>query len=100
MDDIYNPYDGSEPVGSDQIHPLSCLVLLQQGSVDQIVRMKPSKAISLLMKQVIIDGWDPRSRSKAMELIAQVLGDVPVYHLTCTISEEAVAILERTLQGG
>lgn len=94
------PYDGSEPVGSGQVQPLGCLVLLQQGSADQILPMKPTKAISLLMRQVIIDGWDPRSRSRAMELLAQVLGDVPVYQLTCTISERAVEILERTLQGG
>lgn len=94
------PYDGSEPVGSDQVHPLSCLVVLRQGREDLIAPLKPAKALSLLMRQLIIDGWDPQSRRKATELLAQVLDDVPVYHLTCTISEEAVAILERTLQGG
>ncbi|MBE6921999.1 MAG: hypothetical protein E7465_02295 [Ruminococcaceae bacterium] len=92
------PYDGSEPVGSDQILPLRCLVLLQQAGENSVVRLRPAKALSLLMRQVIIDGWDPLSRRKAMDLLAQLLGDVPAYGLKCTISEEAVAVLERRLQ--
>ena len=92
------PYDGSEPVGSDQVYPLACLVLLQQGSENKIIRLKPVKALSLLMRQIIIDGWDPVSRRDAMELLAQVLDDVPIYSLTCTVSEEAVAVLENALQ--
>lgn len=92
------PYDGSEPVGSDQIHDLACIVLLQQGRENEIVRLKPAKAISRLMRQTIIDGWDPVSCAKAIELIAAVIEKVPVYALRCTISEEAVAILEEALQ--
>lgn len=92
------PYDGSEPVGSGQVTPLTCLVLLRQGRENTITRLRPAKALSLLMRQLIIDGWDPASRSKAMELLARLLEDTPVYSLTCTVSEDAVAALEEKLR--
>ena len=92
------PYDGSEPVRSDQTYPLACIVLLQQGSENKILRLNPAKAISRLMRQAIIDGWDPESQRKAMELIAGVFENVPVYVLSCTVSEQAVAVLEGVLQ--
>lgn len=92
------PYDGSEPVGSGGANALAAIVLLSQGSSNEIVRLKPVKAMSRLMGQLIIDGWDPASRIGAMELMAGLLGEIPVYALRCTISEEAVAVLEQTLQ--
>lgn len=91
------PYDGSDPVGSNQRHSLGAIVVLRQGSENKIVRLKPVKAITRLMGQAIIDGWDPVSRGIAIENIALLLGDIPVYELTCTISEEAVTVLENTL---
>ena len=92
------PYDGSEPVGSNSSHPLACIVLLEQGSENKLVRLKPAKAITRLMRQAVIDGWDLASQQKALELIAAVFEDVPVYALCCTISAQAVTVLEKSLQ--
>lgn len=91
------PYDGSEPVGCNQSNPLACVVLLRQAREDRIVRLNPVKAISRLMRQTVIDAWDPESQKKAIELIAALFENVPVYELNCTISEQAVAVLEREL---
>ena len=50
------------------------------------------------MSQLVIDGWDPGSRQRAVELIFALFEHVPIYDLGCTISEEAVAVLEEALQ--
>ena len=34
----------------------------------------------------------------AMDLMEKLLAEIPVYHLGCTISEEAVECLENALQ--
>ena len=92
------PYDGSEPVGSVQSHMLGCIVLLRQAGENKIERLSPAKAIARLMRQTVIDGWDPVSRCAAMELIAAAYESVPIYALSCTVSEQAVTVLESALQ--
>lgn len=91
------PYDGSEPVANNKINTLSCIVLLQKSNENKIVQLNPAKAISLLMKQVVIDGWDSISCKKAIDLIVRMFEIIPVYLLSCTVSEEAVAVLEEKL---
>lgn len=92
------PYDGSEPVRSNQVLTLGAIVLLQQASENKIVRLSPAKALSLLLGQSVIDTWNPESRLRAIELIARMLEKIPVYQLGCTISEQAVTVLEHALQ--
>lgn len=92
------PLDGSEPVGSGDIHELGCIVLLEQGHENEAHRMRPAKAVSCLMPQVVMDGWNGEARMKAMELIIDLLEDIPVYRLTCTPGIEAVETLEEKLK--
>lgn len=91
------PLDGSEPVRSTKVTSLGCVVVLKQGECNQVERLKGSKALAAMMSQLVIDGWDSAIRFKSMNLLVDMMKDIPVYQLTCTISEEAVACLERKL---
>lgn len=91
------PLDGSAPVRSNQVNQLGCVVLLEQGSADEVQRMRPAKAISRLMQQVVMDCWSGEAQTKAMALIAELLEDIPVYLLTCTPDVRAVETLESKL---
>ncbi|MGM9618280.1 MAG: hypothetical protein ACI3W8_00365 [Oscillospiraceae bacterium] len=91
------PLDGSEPVRSTAVNTLGAVVLLEQGPVNEVRRMRPGKAASLLMGQTVIDGWNPGARTAAMELLLTMMEEVPVYLLTCTPDERAVAALEKEL---
>lgn len=92
------PLDGSEPVRSSTVVPLGSVVLLAQGPVNEVQRMRPAKAASLLMGQSVIDGWNSDARKTAMEEILSLLTDVPVYLLTCTPDKRAVESLEAALK--
>lgn len=91
------PLDGSEPVRSTKVTPLGCIVVLKQGKCNQIERLKGSKALVAMMSQLVIDGWDSDIRFKTMDMLVELMKDIPVYQLSCTISEDAVACLERKL---
>ena len=41
--------------------------------------------------------WDKRSVLKSMDLLQDLIDNVPFYHLGCTISKEAVETLEKVL---
>lgn len=91
------PLDGSEPVRSGSVHPLGCVVLLEQGQDNAVQRLRPARAVCLLMQQTVIDGWDAHARERALELLMTLLADVPVYLLRCTPDEAAVQALETKL---
>lgn len=91
------PIDGSEPVRSNRVNFLGAVVLLKQGSENRVERLGPSKALPLLMRQVVIDCWSGEARTAAMELLITLMEDIPVYLLTCTPEEQAVETLEAKL---
>ncbi|MCD8357198.1 MAG: hypothetical protein LUE11_11610 [Clostridia bacterium] len=91
------PLDGSEPIRSTQINQLGCIVLLEQAKQNHIQLLRPSKALSLLMEQTVMDCWSSTARTQTMELILSLLADIPVYLLSCTPDERAVECLENML---
>lgn len=91
------PLDGSEPVRSGQVHPLGCIVLLEQGNINQVRKLPLKKTVSLLMRQVVMDTWNGSQRTEIAELLLKLLEEIPVYLLTCTPDERAVEVLETRL---
>lgn len=92
------PVDGSAPVRSGESHPLACVVLLSQAKENQISRLRSGKAVARLMPQLVMDGWSADARMRGMELLLELLKDIPVYHLACTPDEDAVACLKHQLK--
>lgn len=91
------PLDGSEPICSEEEHALGAVVLLRQGQQNQVVRLNGRHAIAALMPQMVIDGWSAEAKAREIELLANLLEEIPVYQLTCTPDETAVRCLEQRL---
>lgn len=92
------PFDGSEPVISDKVCRLGCIVVLRQGNENRITRLSPAKAITSLMEQTVINGWFADARQMALELIMEVFEDCPIYLFQCTADASAVSVLENLLR--
>lgn len=92
------PLDGSEPVRSNRINRLGCVVVLRQASACKIEHVGAAKAIGLLMSQTVTDVWSSEARQKSMELVAELVADKPVYLMYCTPDENAVLTLEKKLE--
>lgn len=91
------PIDGSEPVRSNEINQLGCIVLLKQGQTNKVEKLKISQAVCQLMEQMVIDCWNYQARMCAMNLLLEMLRDIPVYQLVCTPDFSAVKILRDRL---
>lgn len=91
------PLDGSEPVRSGEVYPLGGIVLLEQGKNNRAERIKGSRAVRMLMGQLVLDGWDADARTKAVMLLLSLLEKIPVYHYVCTKEPDAVDDLEKSL---
>jgi len=92
------PVCGSSQVCHNEGMPIRAIVMLSQGKENTIVRLSPFQAFSQIYSQITINFWNKDAQKRAMDLIENLVTCVPVYHLSCTISEEAVETLERMIR--
>lgn len=94
------PMDGSQPVRSGEVHVAGCIVLVKQSQngKSSIERLRAGKAMAQLMPQLVIDWWSENARNQAAENLFLLLKEMPVYQLTATMDERAVACLEKILK--
>lgn len=92
------PVCGSSQVCHNESLPIRAIVMLSQGKENTIEKLSPFQAFSRIYSQITINFWNKQAQQRAMDLIEDLVTNVPVYHLSCTISEEAVETLERALE--
>lgn len=92
------PVCGTSEVCSDEAFPIRAIVMLSQAKENLAVRMTPGQAFPLLYSQITVNRWNMQDHLHAMDLMEKLLAEVSVYHLGCTISEEAVECLENALR--
>lgn len=91
------PVCGSSGVCSNEDTPIRAIVMLSQGKTDTVGPLPPFKAFSQIYSQITINRWNAQDHQRVMDLIEDLVKNVPVFHLSCTISEEAVRVLENAL---
>lgn len=92
------PVCGSSEICNVEAYPIRAIVMLSQAKEDRCQRLNPGSAFSQVYSQITINRWNRADTVKAMDLIEDLVRSVPVYHLGCTISEDAVACLEGALK--
>ena len=92
------PVCGTSEVCHDEAFPIRAIVMLSQADENRAVRMTPGQAFPLVYSQITVNRWNREEHIHTMDLIQDLLESVPVYHLGCTISEEAVECLARILE--
>lgn len=91
------PVCGSSDICEAEDTPLYTIVMLRQGETNYIERLSPIQAFTQLYAQTTINQWNPAFVQRAMELIEDLIGQVPVYQLTCNMTEDAVKCLEQAI---
>ena len=91
------PVCGSSDICESEDTPLYTIVMLRQGETNHIERLSPIQAFTQLYAQTTINQWNPAFVQRAMELIEDLIGQVPVYQLTCNMTEDAVKCLEQAI---
>ena len=91
------PVCGSSEICHNESYPIQAIVMLFQAKENTIRRLNPSEAIKKLITQITINMWNSSFQLKALDLIQDLVMDIPVYELGCNISEDAVACLEKAL---
>ena len=91
------PVCGSSEVCNNLAMPIRSIVMLSQGKTDEVTRLSPMKAFSQIYRQVTINRWNAAANMRCMDLLESLVRELPVWHLSCTISENAVNTLADAL---
>ena len=92
------PVCGTSEVCNNEVFPIRAVVMLSQAKENRAERLTPGHAFPLLYSQITVNKWNMEDHVHTMDLMDDFLGNVPVFHLGCTISEEAVKCLEEALE--
>lgn len=91
------PVCGSSEVCNNLAMPIRAVVMLSQGKTDVVTRLSPMKAFSQMYSQVTINRWNTAANVRCMDLLETFVREIPLWHLSCTISENAVNTLADVL---
>lgn len=91
------PVCGSSEVCNLLDTPVHCIVMLSQGKENVVRQLSPIQAFRLLYSQITINSWNRRRAECAIGLVEDIVKNIPVYHLSCTISEQAVDVLDKAI---
>lgn len=91
------PVCGSSGICLNRDTPVRAIVMLSQGKSDAAKRLKLRNGFLQIYPQLTVNSWNRRAQQRAMDLLEQIVTEVPILHLSCTISENAVKALEKSL---
>lgn len=94
------PVCGSSGICRNEDTPIRAIVMLSQAPENRVERLHPAQAFALLYGQITVNRWNRAATARAVGLIEDLIGTVPVFHLGCTISEKAVDCLDAALSAG
>lgn len=92
------PYAGSSKIYRNESALLSAIVVLEQAEENSICPLGHTEAVVRLLPEFSLHRWDATFMNQAMDLITEIVENVPVYLLKCRPDKRAVEILIETIE--
>lgn len=92
------PVCGSSEICRNFSLPIQAIVMLSQGKTNELSTLSAMQGFTEVYSQITINGWNPKAAAGTMDLIEKLIRQIPIYHLSCTISEEAVTLLAKEIE--
>ena len=100
-DGVWHAY-GCPMCGTSGIHkqgdePIHAIVMLSQGTDNTVRRLSAGEAFQRIYPEITVPRWNREIVLRAMELLDDVMAQVPIYALSCTPDERAVHALREAI---
>lgn len=93
------PVCGSSEYCLNKTARLEAVVCLGQAPDNSARKLKPIEALKNVYAQTFVNNWDEKDGNMALDLVSQLICDIPVIEYACTKEAEAVFVLKETLFG-
>ena len=94
------PIAGSSGVFTDRSLPLAAVFTLQKADNNSVVRLKGKEAVYAIFSQLTVNMWNSEFVQDALDFSIYAASRVPIYRLSCNISQEAVELAEKEIAEG
>ena len=92
------PVCGSSKICHNRRYPIKAIVMLEQGPVNEIKELSGIEKTRRLLREITINYHNQEYLDNALDFIGQLIKELPIIALSCTISKEAVDILDDYLK--
>ncbi len=92
------PFAGSSSYCLNESMPIAAFVYLTQGAKNTLRPLRGYEAFARIWEGVSVNTWSAEDVEQVSAAVEQVSREVPIFHLSCTPEEEAVAILQHALE--
>ena len=92
------PFAGTSRIYRNESAPLAAIVTLAQGPENVIRRLRPMEAVGKLLPECSCRRWDAGFMDELLNVLLQLVQQVPVYLLECRPDEGAVTLLRSTME--
>lgn len=101
-DGIYaygTPFSGKHDMSENKRVKLKAICFMEQATTNSIKKIETKEAIKLFFEQTIRK-LKEEEMIKFLDILDKILKEVPIYKLSCDMSEEAVQLSYNTMRGG
>lgn len=91
------PWCGSSGEYVNRHVTIAAVVVLEQSTVNKVCAMEPTEIFIQLLEALRAPRWEPRLYEKGVELVEEILSDIPVVKLMCRPDAEAVEVLRQEI---
>ena len=91
------PYAGSSRIYRNGSAPIRAIVMLRQAAQNSLRTLSAAEALRSLLPEFTAHRWEPSFMEKMLDIVGQLLAQVPVYCLECRPEPGAAQLLMRSL---
>ena len=92
------PWCGTSGENINREVPLKAIVVLQQGTENQVRRLSGYEAFSEVLPMLHCPVWHQEIAGLALDGMDEILRDIPVYLLVCRPDQDSVEMLKKALE--
>lgn len=92
------PYAGSSDIYRNESADIGAIVILRKSNDNQIERLTLAKAYCFILSEVFQNSWNTDMQMITLEMLEELVKEIPVFMLSCTADVRAVECLKRQLR--
>ncbi|MGM9535924.1 MAG: hypothetical protein ACI3VR_11750, partial [Intestinibacter sp.] len=93
------PFAGSSNIFRNEKAPISHIIALRQGKENKLHRLSPREAFIKIYSETTIHTWDSKFQENIINMITDLVQEIPVYLYECLPDKSAVDFLKSTIEG-
>lgn len=91
------PFAGSSAIFKNKKAEIDCIIVLKQGKENKLTKLSPREAFIKIYKETTLHLWDEDFQNNIINMISDLVQNIPVYQYECLPDKSAVDFLKQQI---